>query len=158
MKTLATAILIFTLPIISQSRSLAQEVKWTTFENLNDSIRKAPKPILVFIHASWCKFCKMQDVNTFKNPEVAHKISSDYYALRLDGESKEQIKFLNRTYRFKASGPQTGTHELAEFLGKKNGSMTYPTTVFLSPQLEIAGKKTGFISAKNLLDIINSKF
>jgi thioredoxin-related protein len=133
----------------------AQTISWTAFEHLNDSIRKAPKPILVFIQAEWCKFCEMQDKNTFTNLEVVKKLSRDFYTLKLNGESKSPIKFLNRTYTFKSSGSQTGNHQLAEFLGKKGGELVYPTTVLLTSKLNVSAIETGFINADDLLKLLS---
>jgi uncharacterized protein YyaL (SSP411 family) len=136
-------------------QSGAQTLNWTAFEHLNDSIRKAPKPILVFIQADWCKFCEMQDKNTFTNSEVVKKLSEDFYALKLNGESKSPIKFLNRIYTFKSSGSQTGTHQLAEFIGKKGGELVYPTTVLLTPELNVSARETGFMNADDLLKLLS---
>jgi thioredoxin-related protein len=135
-------------------QSGAQTLDWTAFEHLNDSIRKAPKPILVFIQAEWCKFCEMQEKNTFTNSEVVKKLSGDFYALKLNGESKSPIKFLNRTYSYKSSGSQIGTHQLAEFLGKKDGELVYPTTVLLTPELNVTTRETGFINSDDLLKLL----
>lgn len=135
-------------------QSRAQTINWTSFEHLNDSIRKAPKPILVFIQADWCKFCEMQDKNTFANSEVVKKLSGEFYALKLNGESTSPIKFLNRMYTYESSGSQTGTHQLAEFLGKKGGELVYPTTVLLTPELNVSARETGFINANDLLKLL----
>ena len=147
---------ILVLSFFSGSESTAQEMHWTKFENLNDSIRKAPKPILVFIHTDWCKFCEMQDKNTFTNSEVVEKLSRDFYALKLNSESKSPIKFLNRTYTYKSTGSVTGTHQLAEFLGKKGGELVYPTTVLLTSELNISSRETGFINTEDLLELLKA--
>lgn len=135
-------------------KSEAQTISWTAFEHLNDSIRKAPKPILIFIQAGWCKFCEMQEKNTFTNSEVVKKLSGDFYVLKLNGESKSPINFLNRTYTFKSNGSHTGNHQLAEFLGKKSGQLVYPTTVILTPKLNISARETGFINANDILKLL----
>ena len=142
--------------LISQIEVSAQEIKWTSFENLSDSIRKQQKPLMVFLETDWCKFCAMQKKNTFTNTEVIEKLNSNFYALKLNGESRETIKFLNRAYGFKSSGAETGNHELAEFLGKEKGQLVYPTTVFLTKSLTIAGRKVGFTDASELVKYLDA--
>ena len=103
------------------------QVDWTTFDDLPEKMREAPKPILIFITADWCKFCEMQKNTTFKSLEVISKINAAYYAIELDGEGKDPITFLNRIYGYKPTGSETGYHELAYFLGSKDGDLTFPT-------------------------------
>jgi thioredoxin-related protein len=140
--------------LISLNLCRAQDLQWTSIDNLNDSIRKQPKPVLIFIYTDWCKYCKMQENNTFANDEVASKLNNDFYAIRLNGESREPIKFLNRIYQFRPNGSETGSHELAEYLAKKDDEIVYPTTVFLTPQLLIASKISGFINSSDLLNLL----
>src|SRR3990170_2189347 len=119
------------------SNSLAQQVDWIGFEKLNEKMRMQPRPVLVFIHTNWCKFCALQEEKTFTDSVISRKINSSFYAISLDAEQKSEIIFLNRRYRYKPSGSGTGYHQLAEVLGKQNGTLSFPTTVILSTSLQI---------------------
>lgn len=132
----------------------AQQINWTAFEDLNDSLRKDRKPVMIFVHTDWCKFCKMQDNNTFSDPLVASLLNQHFYCLRLDAEDKREIQFLNRHYRFKPSGAGTGYHQLAEFLAMQNGDMSFPTTVFLSKDFQPVKQLKGFYRASELQRIV----
>lgn len=150
------SLLLIGFSLIYHFGAFSQEINWTSFENLPDSIRKQQKPLMVFIQTDWCKFCAMQKKNTFTNSEVIEKLGDDFYALKLNGESTETIKFLNREYGYKSSGAETGNHELAGFLGKEKGQLVYPTTVFLTKELSIAGRKAGFMGATELINYLNA--
>lgn len=130
-----------------------QEISWTSFEHLNDSLRKERKPLMIYVYTDWCKYCKMQDNSTFNDTELSKYLSSNFYCLKLNAEEKNDIIFLNRTYRFKSSGAGTGQHELAEFLAKENGDVHFPATIFLSTELEFREKLIGFQSVKEIYSV-----
>jgi thioredoxin-related protein len=91
---------------------------------------------------------------TFKDEKVGKLLTEQFYFVSFDGESKEDVTFLGRTFRFKPSGRNTGVHELAEQLGTKNGQLTYPSLVFLSPQYDILYQYDGFLSARQTRKIL----
>lgn len=137
---------------------LSQELKWTNFEQLVELQRKEARPLMVFIHADWCKFCLMQENNTFTDKEIAQYLNENYYVLKLNGESQEAIRFLGREYRYKSSGAGTGQHQLAEFLGKVDGRLSYPTTVILSPEFQLKGRENGFLNKDEFISLLRQAF
>lgn len=128
----------------------AQTVQWTSFEDLNDSLRKERRPLLIFIHTDWCKYCKMMELKTFTAPELAKKLNQQFYCLSLNAEQAKTIPFLNKKYTFKPTGVNTGVHELAELLGTEKGRLTYPTTVFFDQNLQLLSRVVGALDAGRL--------
>lgn len=124
----------------------AQSVRWTSFSDLPDSLRKEPRPLLIFIHTDWCKYCALQDHNTFGDEMISQMINEHFYALRLNAASSVSITFLNRTY----DGAQNNYHQLAEYLGKSGEQFIFPTTILLSKQLKLEKKWNGFVSTEML--------
>jgi len=149
--TLSLLCLLFAL---GGTYSQAQITNWTAFENLNDSLRKERRPLLVFIHTDWCKYCKMMEIKTFANPQLAKVLNQQYYCLHLDAEDTRTLSFLNKKYKFKPSGVETGVHELAELLGNDKGKLTYPTTVFFDQNLQLQGRIVGVIDRQRLQAIV----
>lgn len=146
--------LLFSLP----NSLLSQELNWTSFEELVELQRKEARPLMVFIHADWCKFCLMQENNTFSDKEIAEYLNEHYYVLKLNGESKEAIRFLGREYSYTSSGVGTGQHQLAELLGKINGTLSYPTTVILSPEFQLKGRENGFLNKDAFISLLRQAF
>lgn len=138
------------LSVSAQSQTLA----WTPFTELNEKLRENPKPILVFIHTDWCKYCLMQEKNTFTDPEIVDYLNEQYYCLKLNGETKESLRFLNRNYSYISTGAGTGQHQLAELLGKKEGVLTYPTTVILSNSFQLQARESGFLDKNQLISML----
>jgi thioredoxin-related protein len=135
-------------------QATAQTLHRASFENLKDSLRKQAKPLLIFIHTDWCKYCKLQANTTFTDLLLIETLNQKYYCLSLNAEENKEIIFLNKTYKFKATGAGTGVHELAELLGTENGVLSYPTTVFLNSKFQIAGRMQGFQRVEQLLEMV----
>ncbi|MFT6871203.1 MAG: thioredoxin-related protein [Roseivirga sp.] len=127
-----------------------------SFETLDRLQKSVPKPVIVFLHAPWCKFCENMKQTTFQNPQIKKTLSEDFYLVSFDGESKEDVTFLGNTFKYKPSGANTGVHELAELLGTKEGTLSYPTVTFLNDQYEILHQNDGFLNAKRLKVALSS--
>ena len=130
------------------------QLKTYTFEEAEKLSKENPKPFVVFIHTSWCNYCKMMENSTFKNPEIIHLLNSDFYFISLDAESKKNIHFNNHTFQFKPKGQNTGVHELATALAAINSQVVYPTVTILESNFSIVFQKHSFLSSKELLIIL----
>jgi thioredoxin-related protein len=149
------AIAVASLLFLQSAASFAQQVKWTSFEELSSKMRTEPRPMLIFIHTDWCKFCALQENKTFTDSAVVKILNENYYALKLNAEGKKAITFLGKSYRYKPSGAGAGEHELAVMLGKENGELSFPTTVLLSDRWQMLSRKSGFINPQNLRNQLN---
>ena len=132
--------------------ALSQQINWVSFEELPALIREKPKSVMVFIHTDWCKYCAMQEKNTFRDPEIVEKVNKYFYAVRLNAEEDKKIAFLNRTYEKSANE----YHALAEQLGKENGVLTFPTTTFLAPYFNHLGNLVGFANEERLEEALKN--
>lgn len=130
------------------------QLKIRTFEEAEKLSKENPKPFVVFIHTSWCQYCKMMENSTFKNPEVINLLNTDFYFISLNAESKTAIRFNNHTFQFKANGQNTGIHELATALATIDSQVVYPTVTILDPDFSIVFQKHSFLNAKELLLIL----
>ena len=133
--------------------SIAQ-LKIYTFEEAEKLVKENPKPIVVFIHTSWCNYCKMMENSTFKNPEIITILNSEFYFISLDAESKSAIHFNGHTFQFIPKGQNTGIHELATALATINSKVVYPTVTILKSDYSIVFQKHSFLSGKELLIIL----
>ena len=135
-------ILLFLISLLTQ----AQEVNWVTFKELPLLINQEAKPIMVFIHTDWCKYCLMQEQNTFSDSAVVSNLNENYYCVKLNAETEETISFLNRDYNFNEN-----QNELSWVLGAENNQLSFPTTVVLSSQFQITNRWVGYLSKEVIL-------
>jgi thioredoxin-related protein len=130
------------------------QLKTYSFEEAEKLSKESPKPFVIFIHTSWCKYCKMMEYSTFNNSEIIKILNADFYFISLDAESKITIHFNNHTFQFKPQGENTGRHELAIELATIDSQAIYPTITVLGTDFSILFQKHSFINTKALLTIL----
>ena len=130
------------------------QLKTQSFEEAEKLCKENPKPFVVFVHTSWCNYCKMMENSTFKNPEIIRLLNTDFYFISLDAESKKVIHFNNQVFQFKPKGQNTGIHELATELATIDSQVVYPTVTVLNPDFSIVFQKHSFLNAKELLGVL----
>jgi len=112
------------------------------------------KPVIVFLHTDWCKYCKVMEQTTFKNSDVVKELNKNFYYISFDAEYKKPIKYQNVVFNYKSTGRKTGIHELAEALGKYKHQIKYPTTVVLNKKNEIVFQYPSMLRAKGFLKLL----
>ncbi len=140
--------------LIAAIQPIFAQLNMQSFEAVEQLSKENPKPIIVFIHTSWCKYCKLMENSTFKNPAVIKELNDNFYFISLDAESKKDIKFNNHTFRFKPTGTNTGIHELATALATIDNQVVYPTLTVLAADNTILYQQHSYINPKALLRIL----
>ena len=54
---------------------------------------------MIDVSTSWCGWCKKMDATTFEAPLIINYVNENYYAIRLDGEGKEDIVLDSTTFK-----------------------------------------------------------
>ena len=124
------------------------------FSQIDSLMQKEQRPVAVFLHAEWCKFCKNMEQTTFKNESVIKLLNQKYYFISFDGAQKEAVRFRDHLFSYRPSGRNTGTHELATALGQMNGTLAFPTFVLLNADYEIVFQLNSFIDGGDLKKIL----
>ena len=130
------------------------QLKTYSFAEAENLSKENPKPIAIFIHTSWCNYCRMMENSTFKNPEIIALLNDNFYFISFDAESKDDVHFNNHTFQFKPNGQNTGIHELATELATIDSQVVYPTITILQTYYSILFQKHSFQNAKELLIIL----
>lgn len=129
----------------------AQEVNWLTFEEAIAKNKENPKPILVDLYTDWCGWCKKMDKTTYKNEVIIKYINDNYYAVKMDGEGKEDINFKGKTFKFVQEG-RSKYHQLAAEIMR--GKMSYPSTAFFNKEEQLIQTVPGYLSEKRFETIL----
>ena len=129
----------------------AQDIEWISIEKAIEMNKIVPKLILIDVYTDWCGWCKRMDKTTYSNKVIIDYINKNYYAVKLDGEQKEDIVFNNYTFKFKAQG-RRGYNEFTAAL--LNGKLSYPTTVFMNEKVQLLDRVPGYLDATMMEKVI----
>ena len=131
------------------------QLKTYSFEEVVQLSKENPKPIVVFTHTNWCKYCKIMEHVTFKDSRIIATLNENFYFISFDAETKKDIIFNNHTFQFQPNGTNTGIHELAIALATIENQIVYPTLTILESDNSILFQQASFISAKALGRILD---
>jgi thioredoxin-related protein len=125
------------------------KIKWTSFEEAVKLSEKQPKKLFIDVYTDWCGWCKKMDASTFMNDTVADYINKNFYAVKLNAETKDTIVFKENKFVFK---PEFKANELA--LSLLNGKMGYPTYVFLDENFGMLAPVSGYMQPEQLNKVL----
>lgn len=130
------------------------QLKTYSFQEVEQLSKHSPKPIVVFVHTSWCTYCKLMENTTLKNIAVIDDLNTNFYFISFDAETKEAITYNDHTFYFKPNGTNTGIHELATALATIDDQVVYPTLTILGTDDSIIFQQHSVISTKAMLSIL----
>lgn len=129
------------------SMGLAQ-VQWLSFKELDSAIASKPKPVFIEIYTDWCTYCKKMEKEVFPEPAIAQILNDDFYAVRFNAESNEEVSFNGLNWQRSSS---ESFHSLALLFKSANVAFAPPMLIFLSPELELEEQVNAYQSRKMLL-------
>lgn len=69
----------------------ANTFKWYGYEEALDKARKEDKFVMVDFYATWCKWCKKLDQETYPDPKVKEAVEADFIPVKIDSESSKKV-------------------------------------------------------------------
>ncbi len=130
----------------------AVSVRWLTFEEATERSKADKRKIFIEVYTDWCGWCKRLDAVTFADSAVAQYLNENYYPVKFNAESSEEIVFHQKTYALRRQGGRS-YHELAVEL--LNGRLSFPTLVFLDENLNVIQAIAGYQEPDKLFTILN---
>ncbi len=118
-----------------------QQIQWLTWEEAQARNQKEPRKFIVDVYTQWCGWCKKMDKATFEQPEISAYINKNYYPVKFDAETREDINFNDRVFKYIRTGT-SGYNELAAEI--TFGKLSYPTIVFLDENLNVIQPIPGY--------------
>jgi thioredoxin-related protein len=144
-------------PIFSFSQSNPTnnlKIEWLSFEKAIELNKNYPKKkIFVDVYTDWCGWCKKMDATTFSNIEIIRYIKENFYAVKLNAESKDTIVVDGKPFYNLNPQNTRSTHQLAEIL--LNNKMSYPSYVFLDELARPIFVVPGYMTAANFEPVLN---
>ncbi len=115
-------------------------IRWMTLDELQVAMKKQPKKVYVDMYTNWCGWCKVMDKKTFSNKHVIAYLNEHFYAVKLNAEQQDSIRFMGKMYGF---SPQHRANEFAVELAR--GQMSYPTSIFIEENFQNPQPVPGYL-------------
>lgn len=141
--------------ILYPLRHYGQErIIWTSFQELDSLLSIAPKETVIFIHTDWCSYCRKMEKEVFSKKEIYERLNKDFYIIKLDAESVEDITFDQNIWKPKNQKKKIGQyHPLASLL-LTNQKMIFPSIFRFNKKFQIKNLKQKYLSPKELSNFL----
>ena len=154
MKKIFFLILFFPTLIYAQ----VNQIDWITWDDVEAKMEKEPRKVLVDVYTDWCGPCKMMNNTTFSDPKVVKYINENYYAIKFNAEGPKDVTFKGTTYKNATYDPKktgrNGTHDLTRAIAPVNGSIAYPTIVYMDENFGILSPVQGYYQPEQIMPIL----
>lgn len=124
------------------------------FESLDSLQKIEERPVVIFFHTDWCKFCLAMESTVFTSDSIISALNEDFYFISFDAEQKEPVTYKGETYLFEFNGVNTGTHQIATHFASDEGEVSYPAIVVLWKGKTIF-QRNSFMDEEEFLGILN---
>jgi len=116
-------------------------INWMEYDAGMAKAKTDGKPIMVDFYTTWCKYCKLLDDTTYKDPEIISILNDGFVCIKVDAESQDKVT---------EKGNQMTKAELAGSF-KVQG---YPTIWFLNDKGEPIGPVPGYSGPEEFKPIL----
>ncbi|EDM45111.1 hypothetical protein SCB49_03284 [unidentified eubacterium SCB49] len=132
------------------------DIEWKSWPELEQAIKKEPKPVFIFFHAKWCAYCKKIEREILSKSEVIEKINAKYYAVEMDVERTDTITFEGVQFTNKqAEIMRNGVHQIPLLLAsRKNTRFSLPATIILNKDFTLKERIFEYYTSKTLLKLL----
>jgi thioredoxin-related protein len=111
-------------------------INWITIEEAQKLGKQNPKKVFIDVYTDWCGWCKVMDKQTFSDEDIIKYVNENYYAIKLNAESREPVIF-------------NGTSLTKAELAKSFRVTGYPTIVFVDETFQNFQPVPGFHKPEN---------
>lgn len=160
MKYIKLIYLVVLLGLFTHKSSFSQnkEIQWISFEQLEDSLNIKPKKVFITFYADWCSYCKKMDKVSFTDKRVISSLNKDYYAIKMDSESRDTIVFEGKKFYNEQVGKyRNPIHQIPLMLASRKGyPFSLPSTLILDKQFRVKKRYFEYLSKKKLAKILKN--
>lgn len=126
------------------------------FEELEESLEEEKKPVVIYFYTDWCVYCKKMDKQAFKDPEIISALNNHFYAVKMNAESTENIKFDGQIFtNEQVKTKRNAIHQIPLLLAsRKNTPVSFPVILVLDENFKVLRKSYEYLTTEKLKILI----
>jgi thioredoxin-related protein len=122
-----------------------EKINWLTMDEVNVKMKSDPKPVIIDLYTDWCYWCKVMDKKTYTNSKVISYINQHFYAVKLNAETKDAVKWDNKNYVYNSGNK---VNDFALYVTQ--GQLAFPNTVIFPEMQNPPAAIPGFMEPKEI--------
>lgn len=133
-----------------------EKVQWMSFEEMEAAFAEDAKYVFIDFWADWCGACKRMEKFVFSKTEIANRLNSDFYPVRMNAETTDSIYFGGKLFvNPNAEGKGKGFHELAVLLGKdEQGQFSLPAVLIYDTNFQPVARYHKYLNSRKMMDAL----
>lgn len=143
------------LVFLIMTMQLNAQLKNVDFKQLDSLQNDVQKPVLIFLHSDWCKYCVAMKQTTFKNQKLIQLLNDNFYVLFFDPENTTKVLYQDKYYQWIPQGIGVGYHEFTNLLKQELKEIVLPS-IYISYCNKFQLLNQGYIKAEELVVLLNS--
>ncbi len=148
MKIILAACLFF-LSSAKVNPTLRDKLDWMDINQLPAQLETQSRPVIIDLYTNWCYWCKVMDKKTYSNSKVIEYITDNFYAAKLDAESKDIVYWKEKEYNY------NNNYKINEFaLYATSGQLGFPATIIIPDTHSEPISIPGFLEPKEIEPIL----
>ena len=153
--SLNLVMLVMVSTVFSQTE---KTVNWLNLEQLEDSLEVQRKKIFIDFYADWCSPCLKMQKEVFTDTLIIDLLNQDYYAVKMNAETKDTIYFSNQVFINKRLNKRNPIHQIPLLMARrKNKPFSLPALVFLDEKFEATARYFQYLNVKQLSKILSDQ-
>ncbi|WP_179349829.1 thioredoxin family protein [Winogradskyella pacifica] len=153
--SLNLVMLVMVSTVFSQSE---KAVNWLNFEQLEESLQVQPKKVFIDFYADWCSPCLKMQKEVFTDTLIIDLLNKDYYAVKMNVETKDTIYFGNQLFINKRLNKRNPIHQIPLLMARqKNKPFSLPALVFLDEKFQATARYFQYLNVKQLSKILSNQ-
>ena len=134
---------IFSFTKVNQTEK--EKINWLTIEQAAAKLKIESKPVIIDLYTNWCYWCKVMDKKTYNNSKVISYINENFYAVKLNAETKDTINWKNKNFIYNSH------NKVNDFaLYATRGQLAFPNTIIFGDSNQPPASVPGFMEPKEI--------
>lgn len=149
-------IYIFLLVTTNTAFSQTEEaVHWLSFEQLNTVLKEKPKKVFIDFYADWCTACLKMQKEVFTNAAVIKTINTNYYAVKMNVETTDTIRFGDHVFINERINRRNPVHQIPLLMAQQKGKQfSLPALIFMDESFKAKARYFQYLNTHQFLKIL----